>query len=174
MKKEENLGALLGIPQEEMALLLEVNRVHWALFLTGRRSLPTAALLKLTEMLTLLKESDTEEPDAAVLKEEQEQIKKYIEEEIIMNQRNQRVAADELERCKKRYQSAQNAVKLTDALIAKGQQIGKEQQELLPGIKSAAQNVLKKNSLLVQEQYTIKLLVLQQKETVLRQRLLSE
>ena len=49
-------------------------------------------------------------------------------------------------------------VKLADALITKGKQIGKSQRELLPDIKSTAQNVLKKNSLLVQEQHTIKLL----------------
>ncbi|MRX41909.1 hypothetical protein GJU43_21735 [Flavobacterium sp. LC2016-23] len=76
MEKEENIEALLGIPQEEMALLLQVNLVHWELFLTGRSSLPTVALLKLTEMLTVLKESEIEEPDAAVVKEEQVRINK--------------------------------------------------------------------------------------------------
>ncbi|MRX41607.1 hypothetical protein GJU43_20175 [Flavobacterium sp. LC2016-23] len=172
MMKEENIGALLGIPQEEMAILLGVTRVQWALFLTGRRSLPKDALLKLTEMLIIVKEAETEAPDAAVLKEEQARINKYIEEEIIFNQHKQRLVSDQLEKCRKKYQSAQNAVRIADALMAKGQHTDTSEQELLPLIKSNAQDVLKKNSLLVQEQYTLKLLVLQQEEVVLRQRLL--
>lgn len=174
MIKEENIGALLGIPQEEMAKLLGVTRVQWALFLTGRRSLPTSALLKLTEMLTIVKEPETKEPDAVVIEAEQTQINKYLKDEIIINQHKQRLASDQLEKCKKRYRSAQNAVRIADALIAKGQQTNSWQEELLPLIKSNAQDVLRKNSLLVQEQYTIKLLVLQQEEVVLRQRLLRK
>ncbi|BFM45156.1 hypothetical protein CFS9_37970 [Flavobacterium sp. CFS9] len=65
----------------------------------------------------------------------------------------------------------QNALKIADALIANKQQTYTWQEELLPSIKSSAQNVLKKNSVLIQEQYTIKLLVLQQEEVVLRERL---
>ncbi|TCN58913.1 hypothetical protein D0809_11220 [Flavobacterium circumlabens] len=174
MKKEENVGTLLGIPQEEMAILLQVTRGQWSMFLSGKRSLPTAAVLKLTEMLTIVKEAETQEPHAAALKEEEARIKKYLEEEIIINQHKQRLAADQLERCKKRYQSAQNAVKIADALIAKKQQTHTWQEELLPLIKSNAQDVLKKNSLLVQEQYTLKLLVLQQEEVVLTERLLRK
>ncbi|MRX41745.1 hypothetical protein GJU43_20885 [Flavobacterium sp. LC2016-23] len=174
MKKEENVGALLGIPQEEMAILLQVTRAQWSMFLSGKRSLPTAAVLKLTEMLTIVKEAEAEAPDAAALKENEARIKKYLEEEIIINQHKQHVTADQLERCKKRYQSAQNAVRIADALIEKGQQTYTWQEELLPLIKSNAQDVLKKNSLLVQEQYNIKLLVLQQEEMVLRERLLRK
>lgn len=115
MEKEENIGALLGIPQEEMAILLQVTRGQWSMFLSGRRSLPTAALLKLTEMLTIVKETETEVPDVAALNEEQARINKYLEEEIIINQHKQYIASDQLERCKKKYQSAQNVVKIADA-----------------------------------------------------------
>lgn len=173
MMKEENIGALLGIPQEEMAILLGVTRVQWALFLTGRRSLPTDALLKLTEMLTIVKEAETEAPDAAVLKEEQARINKYIEEEIIFNQHKQRLVSEQLQKCRKEYQSSQNAVRIADALMAKGQYTGASEQELLTSLKINAQNVLKKNSLLVQEQYTLKLLVLQQEEVVFKAKIIE-
>ncbi|MEO6177051.1 MAG: hypothetical protein ABIP27_17995 [Flavobacterium circumlabens] len=174
MKKEKNVGALLGIPQEEMAILLQVTRAQWSMFLSGKRSLPTAAVLKLTEMLTIVKEAEAEEPDAVALKEEEARINKYLEEEIIFNQHKQHVAADELEKCKKKYRSAQNAVTITDALIAKGQYNDTLEKELLSSLKINAQNVLKKNSLLVQEQYALKLLVLQQEEVVLKQRLVRK
>lgn len=167
MEKEENIGALVGIPQEEMAMLLEVKRVQWALFLTGKRGLPPTALLKLSEMLTILKEPDNENLDDDTIKEEQTQITKYLEDQIITNQYKQELVLNQLEKCRKRYQSAQNAVKIADNLIAKEEQ----EEELLQSIKSTAQNVLKKNSVLIQEQYTIKLLVLQQEEVVFRERL---
>ncbi|MCD0465971.1 hypothetical protein [Flavobacterium sp. ENC] len=156
-----------------MAILLGVTRVQWALFLTGRRSLPTDALLKLTEMLTIVKEAETEAPDAAVLKEEQARINKYIEEEIIFNQHKQRLVSEQLQKCRKEYQSSQNAVRIADALMAKGQYTGASEQELLTSLKINAQNVLKKNSLLVQEQYTLKLLVLQQEEVVFKAKIIE-
>lgn len=174
MEKEENIGALIGIPQEEMAMLLEVKRVQWALFLTGRRSLPPTALLKLSEMLTILKEPDNEAPDDEAIKEEQAQITRYLEKEIIINLNKQQLALNQLERCRKKFQSAQNAMKIANALIAREQQTYTWQKELLPIIKRTAQDVLKKNSVLIQEQYTIKLLVLQQEEVVLRERLWSK
>jgi transcriptional regulator with XRE-family HTH domain len=46
---------LLGMKQEEIALLLEITRSQWAMYETGKRDLPTAAKLKLAEMLAFAK-----------------------------------------------------------------------------------------------------------------------
>ncbi|NHM06661.1 helix-turn-helix transcriptional regulator [Flavobacterium sp. CYK-4] len=58
MKKKESLSALLGLSQQDMALLLGVTRGQFSMFEIGKRSLPTAALGKLAAILSHLKERE--------------------------------------------------------------------------------------------------------------------
>lgn len=55
MKKENHLKSLLGLTQEEAAMLFNITRIQWAQFTTGRREIPATAKLKLAEVLTALK-----------------------------------------------------------------------------------------------------------------------
>jgi transcriptional regulator with XRE-family HTH domain len=55
MKKENHLKSLLGLTQEEAAMLFNITRIQWAQFSTGRREIPATAKLKLAEVLTALK-----------------------------------------------------------------------------------------------------------------------
>lgn len=50
MKKQTSISAELGITHQDMAMLLGVSRSLWSLYETGKRELPTAALLKLSEL----------------------------------------------------------------------------------------------------------------------------
>lgn len=52
MKHENELRKLLGITQQDMAMLLGVGREHYAMFELGRRSLPSGAMLLLAELLS--------------------------------------------------------------------------------------------------------------------------
>lgn len=54
MKKENVLKSLLGLSQEETAMLLCITRVQWAQYTTGRRDIPLEAKQKLAEVLTFL------------------------------------------------------------------------------------------------------------------------
>ncbi len=44
--------------QEDMAMLLQINRSQWAMYTTGKRDLPVAAKLKLAEILGFLQQKD--------------------------------------------------------------------------------------------------------------------
>ena len=50
MKKETSISASLGLTHEDMAMLLGISRSLYTLFEQGKRQLPTAALLKLSEL----------------------------------------------------------------------------------------------------------------------------
>ena len=56
MKKQEKIREAFGISQEDLAVLLKINRSHIAMFETGKRDLPTAAKLQLFEMLRFAQE----------------------------------------------------------------------------------------------------------------------
>ena len=58
MKKEQTITAILGITQQDAAMLLGVNRSQWSMFESGKRDLPLAAKQLLAEMLTYLQSSE--------------------------------------------------------------------------------------------------------------------
>lgn len=59
MKKEYAIRNLLGITQQDAALLFRVSRSQWSMFELGKRDLPFAAQQLLAEMLTHVQSGDT-------------------------------------------------------------------------------------------------------------------
>ncbi|MDI1318402.1 helix-turn-helix domain-containing protein [Flavobacterium sp.] len=55
MKKTNPIRNLLGVSQEDMALILQVSRSQWAMYELGKRDLPTKAKLVLAEILHYVK-----------------------------------------------------------------------------------------------------------------------
>ena len=51
MENDKKIRTLLGMKQEDMDMLLRVNRSQWVMYEIGKRDLPLVAQLKLTEML---------------------------------------------------------------------------------------------------------------------------
>ena len=73
MKNKNNIRALTGMSQENLALLLQVSRSQIAMFESGKRNLPIQAMEKLALLLTLSqKESTTTETKKATRTQEQE------------------------------------------------------------------------------------------------------
>ena len=50
MKKKESIRTLLGISQEDIAILIKVSRAQWSMYESGKRNLPAEATIKLAEM----------------------------------------------------------------------------------------------------------------------------
>lgn len=59
MKKEYAIRTLLGITQQDAALLFRVSRSQWSMFESGKRDLPLAAQQLLAEMLTHVQSGQT-------------------------------------------------------------------------------------------------------------------
>ncbi len=58
MENEIKIQNLLGLKQEEMAIVLKINRAQWSMYLSGKRSLPIVALQKLAEILNFVNQQD--------------------------------------------------------------------------------------------------------------------
>ncbi|SCX84290.1 helix-turn-helix domain-containing protein [Flavobacterium caeni] len=63
MKKQNALRNLLGITQQEMAVLLNVNRSQWSMYEGGNRDLPAHAAQLLTEILMHTQSPDFKKAD---------------------------------------------------------------------------------------------------------------
>lgn len=59
MKKLENIRSILGITQENLALLLEVTRSQLSLYEIGKRNILIAAKKQLTEMLAYMQDENS-------------------------------------------------------------------------------------------------------------------
>ncbi|MWB96067.1 hypothetical protein GON26_17005 [Flavobacterium sp. GA093] len=170
MKKDKRIGELLGIKQDVMALLLKVTRSQWAMYVTGKRSLPTAANLKITEMLTFTSQLNKEGSEPiALVKTQESKMRKYIEDQLINNKYRQSITEAKLNSCKKNFEEGIIAFQLAGFLATK--ETEKVQNSIVNVIKNDAVNAIEKNSLQLQEQYTIKLRMLQQEELLLKERL---
>ena len=168
MKKEKQIVELLGIKQENMAMLLQVTRSNWAMYLSGKRDLPVAAKLKLSEMLAFVKQLDGQDQhNFEHIETQRAKTKKFLEKQLTTNKHKQLVTFKKLESHQKKYEAALIALQLSDFLAAK------EEQTVLQVIRNNAKNDITKNGLDVQELYVLKLWVLQQEELKLNERLLS-
>ncbi|QSB29091.1 hypothetical protein [Flavobacterium sp. CLA17] len=171
MKKDKNIGELLGMQQEEMAMLLRVTRSQWAMYVSGQRGLPPEAQLKLAEMFAFIAQLDKEEKVALPPAKQQGSKKNnFWEGKLIDNQLNQARVAAILKKYKDKYEQAMIAWKLSNFLSTKEQET-KWEQELLQHIKNRAEAVMQKNGLELQEQYEFKLRLLQHEELLLNEKL---
>ena len=172
MEKDKKIGALLGLTQEHIAMLLQITRSQWSLYVIGKRSLPIAAKLKLAEMLTFTSQLSCEGVERIdVIKNQQSKIRKFIEEQLIINKHKQYATEAKLNSYKKKYEEGITAFQLADFLAGKKQETAAYQKPLLDVIKSDAIKTIEKNGLELQEQYSLKLQVLQHEELLLKERL---
>lgn len=104
---------LLGITQQDMALLLRVSRSQLSLFELGKRSLPADAMIKLSAILSHIKKATSE--TNVVLPENEMEVKKMkrsIEELLFLNKKKQMVLDKSTKAILKKQQNMEAALKL--------------------------------------------------------------
>ena len=116
MKKQENIRALFGIPQEDLAILLKVTRSQLAMFETGKRDLPIAAMQQIAPMLQFVQEESLKSGSAKVLKFQTAQKKKVLAQLLKDNQYKQKLLEKKLEMAKNKYQANMAAMQLMQFL----------------------------------------------------------
>ncbi len=168
MEKDKKIRALLGMRQEDMAMLLRVNKSQWSMYEIGQRDLPLKAQLKLAEMLAFVKHSDKEAVHLFVDVEGQKvKTKKVVENLRLINQHKLLMAKQKLHLTEKKYKAAATALRFIDFLQSNDQQFANEQIMLLSVIQLRAEEVMRKNGLHVQTKNRIKLQVLVEEEKIL-------
>lgn len=168
MEKDKKIRALLGMRQEEMAMLLRVNKSQWSMCELGQRDLPLNAQLKLAEMLVFVQQSDKEAVNLFVDVEGQKlKTKKVVENLRLINQHQLLIAKQKLQLTDKKYKEAVIALRFIAFLKSNDQQFAREQNLLLGLIQLRAEEAVRKNGLHIQTKHRIKLQVLLEEEKVL-------
>lgn len=163
---------LLGMKQEEIALLLEVTRSQWAMYELGKRDLPTAAKLKLAEMLAFVQKKDSYwKKELPVHKEQKGQMKKRLEDLIVINKRLQFKTTLKLQEVNKKYNLNFNRLKTMRYFEMNPQKLTKKENLLLEEMGNRAKNETAKKGLLKQLELEVKLETLQEEEKVLKKKL---
>ena len=175
MKKRENIRDAFGISQEDLAIVLKVSRSQLAMFETGKRQLPSTALLQLAEILRYLQEDASKSADTtSLLKAQAIQKEKALEHLVKENHYKQFALEKKLNVLEKKYNASLSAFQLMKYL--EKQDVKKEEFEKLMAkiIERKALADLEKNVLAMLTKYKIEKEVLQAEEKIILQFLKNE
>ncbi len=167
MKTHQTICELLGLKQQEIAMLLGVHRTQWSMFELGKRSLPKEALMQLHEILSLNQSADTmlsketpaNQQTANFSKEELETLLKENEYQLLaterkLNNRHQKLQSllrVQLMVNQLQVASNQNSAQRTGVL----QMIEKRVQKSLENNTQKEINILERKMKLLQLEYSI-------------------
>jgi len=175
MKKKETIRELFGISQEDLAVLLKINRSQIAMFETGKRDLPSAAMLKLYDIYLFAQGNTSKLPSTISLMNSQAlQKKKVLEHLLKENHFKQYALEKKLNMHEKKYNANLMAFQLInyyDKQDTTNYELGKEMGYSLGKI---AFNKLEKNGLGLITKYQIEKEVLQAEEKILLEYLKNE
>ncbi len=162
MKDAANFKQLLGMKQENMAMLLQIPLSQWAMYVTGKRDLPLAAKQKLVTMLGFIYQNTNNNTDSVPIENNtKKQIEQYINSQRLTNFNLQNTIQQKLSKTEKKYETATTAVNFINFLEAITENPSQEFKNLWNSIKQNAAIEIENNGVLVQEQFKIKLEVLQ-------------
>ncbi len=146
MRKGKSICKQLGIKQEELAILLNISKGQLAMYETGKRELPTAALLLLAPMLQFLKEERLKSGSAEVLKFQTAQKKKVLAQLLKENQYKQKLLERKLEIAVNKYQANKTAMELMRYIDNEATKKGDSLNDLVKVIERRATTELEQNS----------------------------
>ena len=86
MKDIDTFKKLLGITQEEIAIILDTTRSQWSMYEIGKRNLPFSAALEFTKMMKYIQENSSKEIEIKYSSEEYEkQVYNQLKKEMKKN-----------------------------------------------------------------------------------------
>lgn len=118
MKNRSNLKNILGLQQEEMALLLGIHRTLWSMYESGKRDLPLKAKQKLAVLLSFAQENKTTRNEKRIAAERKE-VLQTLEKSYIELQYQLEVAQRQLQTAQKIRQQNLAALELITFLETK-------------------------------------------------------
>lgn len=96
MKKETTITKLLGITQQDVAMLLGVSTSQWSMYSSGKRDLPAPAMVLLAEMLAYVKSAEAT-PKSKKATDEQKETQQYLERRLRENEYQQQQLVRKME-----------------------------------------------------------------------------
>ena len=114
MENKKSIRTLLGMSQENLALLLQVSRSQIAMYEVGKRGLPLHAIEKLTTLLTVLqKESLNVETAKSISIHEQN----FLKQLILKNEHQQLLVNKKIMSLEKKQNALDSSKKIISHLI---------------------------------------------------------
>lgn len=168
MKDKHPFRELLGLSQDDLSVLLRVNKSQLAMFETGERSLPHEALSKLLTIYKLLTSSETKQPSFPETKEESQKIKKFLEDEIWDNKKKQNLIENKLRRIKDKYKKAISVINFAEYLESHPNENLNLDMEYVAGLKRQAMRSIQDNNHLPQTKLQMELDILKLKHETLK------
>lgn len=149
MKTDVTIRSLLGTTQSEMAILLNVSMGQYSMFESGKRKLPTNAMLLLGEMLSYMQKPEAhtgknlKEVGAKQEGEVQQQLKILLKENEFQLEKTNRKISEAL----KKYEGNLKALQLANFLDSRAKNQKTDPPKILKSIEARAIKDLGKNSL---------------------------
>jgi CRISPR/Cas system CMR subunit Cmr4 (Cas7 group RAMP superfamily) len=156
MKTINSIKDLFGMKYEDMAMLLQISKSQWGMYVTGKRNLPLAAKQKLANMLAFNNDKVASKvivPNKLEIRKTQMVLQKLYSD----NTNQQAIVKQKLITIAKKQKTADTAIDFITYLESQREQQTEAYQNLLKMIKQNAQTELKNNSLALQTQLQIKL-----------------
>lgn len=144
-KRKETISSILGFSQIEMAVILHISRAQWSMFQSGKRSLPTASLELLAEMLAYIKTPEAIAYRLTHTAKYKINAKKKLESLLTETNYQLTVATRKMEAMKKKQEGYINALQLTGFLASRAQSKITASPAILEALEFAATLNSKKN-----------------------------
>jgi transcriptional regulator with XRE-family HTH domain len=161
MKEKNNLKSVLGISQEDMAIVLGITRSHCAMIEARKRDLPLNGLQELANILQYTKGEHFNDTEIqSLIKEEELRIQKIFEQEMELNKYKIHVLSKKIEKAERLRNESLAALRLAEYLDT--QTDNPRTVGMSEVIKPAAMQTLKRNNELLRK-HTIS------KETLIQQ-----
>ncbi|MVO08787.1 hypothetical protein GOQ30_06375 [Flavobacterium sp. TP390] len=157
MKKDSIFKSNLFLSQHEIAMLLNINRSQWAMFLSGKRDIPPKAKLKLANLIAISNNLSNEIPkNSPYLKNIEEKKNKILLEEFRKNLVEKEYLEKKLDQLKRNYFKANTTFNLISKL-KEGKNLKEIDILLLSSIENKIINHLEKNGLHIQKKLQLKI-----------------
>jgi hypothetical protein len=172
MNKDNSIKEILGMNYDNMAMLLQISRSQWGMYVSGKRNLPLDAKLKLGEMLSFVNQKESKEINCLEIEKNQNlELEKYLDSQQLLNTELQLLTSKKLITTSRKYDAALKSIHFINFLESKTIQPTKETIDLWQVIKKNAETQMQKNSLLVQTKLQIKIASLQYEKKVIIQKM---
>jgi len=139
MKKKETTRAMLGLTQQEMAMVLNVSRGQWAMYESGKRNLPAAAGLRLNEMMNYMISPEGKAPtNLSESGNDDNETKQLLEKRLKETEFQILAISRKINEAQQKWEKHEKAVLLMAFLNSPAEAKKAARPEILPSITTAA------------------------------------
>lgn len=171
MKKTNPIRNLLGVSQEDMALILQVSRSQWAMYELGKRDLPTKAKLVLAEVLHYVKTPEMFAKSLPQVDEQHIRKQQQLERLLKENEYQQVLTAKKINFVERKYATKVRTLQVVDFLAVHPNNKSESLTNLLKTIANKASKALEVDGLATLIKYQIKQEVLELEKLLLESKL---